>query len=166
MTDIKLNDVYSFKYDEEYLKKHKIFSPYHCFDGQLIVKDYDGELRLKDTFYSNSESFTLAELENKGTLTFKCNLDDVVSCNESDKMYYAEGDVIDLSYQHGCYKSFVRKKDAKRSKDVMCREIGKKMKEINDSVSHKLYDYARLYHLKELVERGEDLDKIYIPVLV
>lgn len=164
MTDIKLNDVYSFEFNEEYLKKHD--NPYHCFDGQLIVRDYDGELRLKDTFYSDSKSFTLEELEGMGTLTFRCNLDDVVDCRESDRMYYAEGDVIDLSYQHGCYKSFVRKKDAKRSKDVMCREIGKKMDEVKNSIRRHMEDYGRLYHLKELIERGEDLDKIYIPVLV
>ena len=32
----KVKDVFSFRYNEEETKKR--FEPYHCFDGQFIVK--------------------------------------------------------------------------------------------------------------------------------
>jgi superfamily II helicase len=159
--EIKLNDVYSFQFNEEYIKTH--FEPYHCFDGQLIVKNYNGELRLKDTYYSTSKYFTLEELQSVGTLTFKCNLNDVETCRESDKMYYAKEDIINLSYQRGCYKWFVKKKGAKRVKEVMLKEIGERMETINRKIKYSLDDYAKLYHLRELIEQGGDLDKIHIP---
>ena len=36
--EIKLNDVYKFRYHEE-VRNKKVFDPYWCFDGQLIVKE-------------------------------------------------------------------------------------------------------------------------------
>ena len=134
--EIKLNDIYIFRYNEMYLEK--IFMPDHCFDKQLVVKEKNGELYLEDTYWgfadSSNKKFTLEEILEKGTLTFICNLNSVVECREYDAQYYAGEDIFDLSYQHHCYQKYCIKKDAKRSaekmKDVLNEKITKSKFEI------------------------------------
>lgn len=159
--EYKEKDVFKFKFNEEYLKKHNY--PYHCFDGQLIVhKRQDGTLIFKDTYYSNSTYFTLEELEKVGTLEFVCNLDDVVDCSEYDKVYYDENDIINLSYQHNSYKWFVRKKDAKRSKEKMMETIKNKIEEKEREIRWLEDEIKRLKEKQERIENGEDISKITI----
>lgn len=158
--EIKLNDVYRFCYNDEW--KRKIFDPNWCFDGQLIVKERNGKLYLEDTYWNSGENktFTLEETLEKGTLTFICNLDDVVECRECDTQYYADEDVFDLSYQHYCYEKYYIKKDAKRSAEKMKYVL-------NDKIAKLEYDikwatsYVERYKKKlQEVENG-NLD-IYI----
>ena len=48
--DIKLNDVYKFRFKKEYAES--LHNPYHCFDDKLIVRaDENGELYLQDTYW-------------------------------------------------------------------------------------------------------------------
>lgn len=53
--DIKLNDVYRFRYREEMIKCK--FEPYWCFDSQLIVtQNKKRELFLVDTYWGFGNS--------------------------------------------------------------------------------------------------------------
>lgn len=113
--EIKINDVYSFRYNAEETKK--MFEPYHCFDGQLIVRESNkGGLILVDTYWSyDNRTFTLEEALSKGQLTFKFNIDDVQDLKLYDMDYYADEDIFDFSHQHGCYKRYVLRKGAEKS---------------------------------------------------
>jgi hypothetical protein len=135
---LRVNDVYSFRYNEHELKKR--FSPYHCFDGQLVAKQREnGEFYFVDTYRgSKYDKFTthgdmkrksIQQALGEGTLTFICNLDEVDEIKEYETVYFDDDDFYNLSYQSGCYKYFVKKKDAIRSKEKMLQSIKKKIEE-------------------------------------
>lgn len=161
--DIKTGDVFSFRYNEEYLNTH--YSPYHCFDGQLIasVDDNGGDIYLVDTYWSSgNKTFTLDKALKEGTLKFRFNINDVVNCYESDKAYYKDTDIFDFSYQHGCCKRFVRKKDAKRDKTVILKYLRKKVNELKSQLQYTERDLANAKEMIKDVEGGKDLDSVYI----
>lgn len=125
---LRLNDVYSFRWSPEYYKNNSY--PDHCFDGQFIIKQReDGELYFMDTYWaskhdgfkhwSSSRSYTLEQALKNGSVTYVCNLDDVEEIQKHDLIYYADEDLFDLSYQHGCYGYYVKKKGAVRSPEKM-----------------------------------------------
>lgn len=164
--DIKTGDVFSFRYNEKYVNTH--YSPYHCFDGQLIasVDDNGGDIYLIDTYWtSGNKTFTLDKALKEGTLKFRFNIKDVVDCYESDKAYYKDTDIFDFSYQHGCYKRFVRKKDAKRDKEVILNSLRKKVNELEFTLQYTKRDLATINELLKDVEEGKDLDSVHIPFL-
>lgn len=150
MRKLKVNDVYSFTYRPEVAKDK--FEPYHCFDGQLIVKQYDsGKFYLEDTYWtSNNRTFTRTEALKQGFLKFKCNLDDVDEIIQCDVIYYEDKDIVNLSHQHGCYKRFVLKKGAKRSKKKMLF-AAKKM--ISDHENKINYSSREIEQLKEKIKK-------------
>lgn len=126
--DLKINDVYSFYFNEEYRNKHSYSN--HCFDGQFVVKqEEDGEFYFLDTYWASKHdgfkhwgdhrTMSVENAIKNGTLKFICNLDDVEEIREHDMIYYADEDLFNLSYQHGCYKFFVKKKGAIRSAEKM-----------------------------------------------
>lgn len=149
---LRVNDVYSFRYNEHELKKR--FSPYHCFDGQLVVKKRNnGEFYFVDTYwgskydkfeaYSDMKRKSIEQALEEGTLNFICNLDDVDEIKEYEIVYYDDNDFHNLSYQSGCYKYFVKKKDAIRSKEKMLQSIKQKIEETEykrDSAIRSLED--------------------------
>ena len=157
---LKINDVYSFHFNEEYRKKHQYTG--HCFDGQFIVKQREnGELYFMDTYWaskhdgfkhwSDNRSMSLEDALTNGTLTFKCNLDDVDEIREHDLVYYSDDDLFDLSYQHGCYKFLVKKKGA-------VRDVVKMEKIILERISNCEY---KINSLKRDIERhNETLQKL------
>jgi hypothetical protein len=112
--NIKLNDVYKFKYNND-----DCLNKYHCFDGQLIVKqNTHGKLYLEDTYYIDSVGsriFTLEKALQEGTLTFFCNLDELEKCKKSDLSYYDNKDIFNLSYQHGYRSAYYKRKGSKKS---------------------------------------------------
>jgi hypothetical protein len=135
--EIKLNDVYKFRYNNNVSKS--MFDPYHCFDGQLVVrKNYDGGLCLEDTYWSyignvewqgdsSNRRFTLESALEQGTLTFICNMDDVEKCSQGDLDYYANEDLFDLSYQHDCYPRYFKRKRAEKSSIKMQKVLEEKI---------------------------------------
>jgi hypothetical protein len=140
---IKLGDVYNFSYNAEWSKK--IFDPRWCFDGQLIVKqDGEGELYLQDTYWgwddNEGKYFTLIEALNRGELTFVCNLNEVEKCNKRDMCYYADEDIFDLSYQHGCYENYYKKKNAVISHDKMEQVLKDKIEILEREIEYKKSD--------------------------
>lgn len=165
--NIKTGDVFSFRYNEEYVNTH--YSPYHCFDGQLRanVDDNGGDVYLIDTYWNSggNKTFTLDKALKEGTLKFRFNIYDVVDCYESDKAYYKDTDIFDFSYQHGCYKRFVRKKDAKRDKEVILNSLKLKILELESQLQYTKRDLANMNELLKEVEGGKDLNSVHIPFM-
>ena len=135
MKKIKINDLFEFRYDAEIAKE--MFSPYHCFDGQLVVKEREGgELYLEDTYWTTqNKCFTLKEALEVGKLTFICNLDEVETVHKMQFVYYEDKDTFDLSTQHGYSKKYAIKKDAKRSKTKMLKVVNDKIEESKREIS-------------------------------
>lgn len=155
--ELKLNDAYKFRYNEEWREKH----PYceHCFDGKLIVrKEKDGKLFLQDTYWggsSTSRTFTLDKALSQGELTFICNLDEVEKCREEDYKYYNDEDIFNLSSQEGCYKDFYIRKGAERSADKMKSTIKNK---IQKTISEIDFANSELERLDEKLKKVNDGD--------
>ena len=165
--EYKVNDVFKFRFNKSYIENCVVINPYHCFDGQLIVKDKgDGTLLFYDTYYSTPKYFTFEELNKIGTFKFVCNLDDVIDCSELDKRYYKEEDIIDLSYQHGYYKWFVKKKTAKRSREVMLEYIANAIAEDNRKIKNLKDDIERYKEKESLInDPNTNLEEIYLPII-
>lgn len=159
---LKLNDYYIFKYNEFEVKR--IFDPYHCFDGRLIVKEnHKKELILVDTYWlsSDNRTFTLERALNEGTLKFVCNLDEVEEIKQYDLIYYADEDLFNLSYQDGCYKRYAKRKGAVRSREKMLRIIKERISEAEYKLRSAQNSIEQLNKIFEEVKQG-DLNKIYI----
>jgi hypothetical protein len=160
----KVNDVFSFRYNEEETKKR--FEPYHCFDGQFIVKQREnGELYLMDTYWASKyDGFkhwsdykwkTIEDAQKQGTLTFICNLDEVEEIQEHDLQYYADEDLFNLSYQHGCCKFYVKRKGAKRSIDKMLQSIRQKIEDEHSKIRSAENSLKWLNETLKKIEAGD-----------
>ncbi len=150
--DIKVNDVYSFRYKDT----KDMFMPHHCFDGQLLVRQKDdGELFLQDTYWgwkdNENKRFTLERALECGILRYVCNLDDIEICTSYDLNYYNDEDLFNLSYQHGCYKRYCKKLGAKKS----ANKIEKVLKEKISSAENNIE-----FHKRELKFLNEKLEKL------
>jgi hypothetical protein len=153
---LKVNDVYSFRYNEEEIKKR--FEPYHCFDGQLVVKKrHDESLYLVDTYWGSGDNrvFSLEKALKEGTLTYKCNLDDVETIREHEFGYYADDDLFNLSHQHGCYKHYAKKKGVERSKEKMLETINKKISETEYEMDYAARNIISLNERKQKIIDGD-----------
>jgi hypothetical protein len=137
VTDITLRegDVFRFDYSpEEYAKARGDLR--WCFDGQLVVRG----ARLVDTYwglehgYSEGRSFTLAEAQARGTLTYVCNLSEVEPIRPDEYEHYADGDAFTLSHQNGCYKHFVKTRGAKKSVDKVMRLVHRRIDAAHEEV--------------------------------
>lgn len=159
---LKLNDYYTFRYNE--IETKRIFEPYHCFDGKLIVKEnHKKELILVDTYWlsSDNRTFTLERALNEGTLEFVCNLDDIEEIKQYELIYYADEDLFNLSYQHGCYKRYAKRKGALRSREKMLRIIKERISEAEYKLRSAQSSIEQLNKVYKEVEDG-DINKIYI----
>jgi metal-sulfur cluster biosynthetic enzyme len=157
--EIKVNDVYRFRYNEE--TKKKMFDSSWSFDGQLIVKEKNESLYLEDTYWNSSNViFTLEEILEKGTLTFVCNLDEVKEIREYDIQYYDDKDIFDLSYQHHCYIKYYIKNDTKRSIEKMRTILNEKIAKSKFEIAWETTQIKRNEEKLKELENG-NLD-IYI----
>lgn len=156
--EIKLNDVYRFRYNEFELERSSRDLNW-CFDGQLVVKKGNNGLYLEDTYWtSDNRCFTLEEALRKGVLEFVCNLDDVEECKEDPYNYYDDEDIFNLSYQHGCYKKIMVRKDAKKSKEKMKEVLEYKIAEAERQLKSVQYDIdIHKNKLKELENGNLDI---------
>jgi len=168
--EIKLNDVYSFQWNEKYYKEHH--DPNWCFDGQLIVRQREnGELYLADTYWGSchngkwgldgsSKTFMLEKLLKLGTLKFKCNLDDIELIERWELDYYDDKDLFDLSYQHRCYPRYFKRKCAEKSIEKMERVLKNKIESTERVIK---CDTDELQRLKDKLEKVQNGDiEIYI----
>jgi hypothetical protein len=152
--ELKLNDVYRFIYNAEWSKK--IFEPYWCFDGQLIVKEHNGQLYLEDTYWGSSENktFTLEDALRKGELTFICNLEDVEKIEKYNLDYYDDTDLFDLSHQHHCYEAFYKKKNAMKSAIKMEKVLIEKIQSLEHDIEYKKSELQRCKEKLEKIKMG------------
>lgn len=158
--EIKLNDVYRFRYNEDELERSSRDLKW-CFDGQLIVKEDSDGLYLEDTYWrSDNRCFVLEEALEKGTLEFVCNLDEAEECKEDPYNYYDDEDIFDLSYQHNSQKRIMVRKGAKRSKDKMKEVLEYKISESERQLKSVQYDIDIYKNKLKELENG-NLD-IYI----
>lgn len=136
MIEVKEGDVFWFSFNEVYRKKHSYTD--HCWDGQLVAKFSEARgMYFIDTYwaskhdgfthYQDVKNISIEDALKNGELSFLCNLNDVEEINERDLMYYSDEDVFNLSYQHRCYKYFVKKKGAARSQDKMIETLKAKI---------------------------------------
>lgn len=156
-TQLKVNDVFSFRYNESESKK--MFEPYHCFDGTLIVKETsNGELLLQDTYWgscSDSRVFAIDQANEKGELTFVCNLNEVQEIKEYEQEYYADEDLFILRIHAGYRNKFLLKKDAIRSKDKMIESLNKKLSEAEYDKNKAERNIAKYTRKIEQVNSGD-----------
>jgi hypothetical protein len=128
---LKIGDVYHFQWNtEEYKKTHDVN---WCFERTLVVmkyprwkeelNKYEYDVKLVDTYWGinrtdTNKSFTLDEIQKRGTLTYYCNLDEIEAINSYLTDEYDDEDLFRLSDQHACSDSCVyhfKKKGAKKS---------------------------------------------------
>jgi hypothetical protein len=161
MIEIKENDVYRFRFNEAELKKR--FEPWHCFDGKLVVfKNREGELRLRDTYWStgSSRAFTLDEVLKIGSIELICNADEVDPTDEFAYKYYEDDDIYDLSYQHRCCKRYALRRGAEKSKQKMLKTLYGKLSDTQHEIE---FAERQLETINENIQKveGGDLD-VYI----
>ena len=156
---MKVNDVYKFRYNEDYTKQN--FEPYHCFDGILVVRKGKNDLYFEDTFWSSDTSkFPITYFENKGDLTFLCNLDNVEEISEYYVKYY--DDVIILGMHKGYHTKYYIQKGQQRSKSKIIKEIEKKIFDDEETVKYALDRIERSKKLLEEINNGKNINEVYI----
>lgn len=146
---LKEGDVYRFRYSDEVRKQWRT-DPNWCFDGQLEVKNG----KLVDTYWRSSGDARVVKLT-EGAFVFVCNLNDVREIRESETLQYDEADVFNLSYQHGCYRRFVVRKDAKPSAERMLEEVRKKQAEVRAEIDYAIRTLGDLDVMRHQLESGD-----------
>lgn len=158
--EIKLGDVFRFQYTYQPGERDR----YWCFDGQLVATAHNGGIMLVDTYWCTSGSnrqFTQEEAEAKGTLKLVCNLNEVEEIKDGT-FYYDEKDVFDLSYQHNCYKRFMKRKGAPRSRDAMRAHLQGLIQKARADVSHAVSRCEFLAQSIHALDGASDLEKVWL----
>jgi len=152
--ELREGDVYQFHYSDDVRQKWRT-DPYWCFDGQVVVRS--GELC--DTYWGFSAGEPRVVRPDEGAMTFICNLGDVRDVKEYETRHYAEADVFNLSYQHGCYKRFAVRKDASRNQDRMLAEVEQRMSDLLSKLETEVrsvtHDFVRLGECRAKIQSGE-----------
>lgn len=154
---LKIGDVYNFNWNQsEYDKQAWGGALSHCFEGLLVVmevhrynqntKKYAKEIMLVDTFWginreADNKRFTLEEAQQKGSLEFYCNLNDIEKVERYYLDEYEDEDLFRLHYQHSCvegcvywYKNKKAKKSPRKKIEVLKRKIAVEKSSIDSSV--------------------------------
>lgn len=165
-TEIKIRQYDFFSFQEHGRTSH------HCWDGQLVAcTREDGSIYLADTYWASKYDkfqrggdrkwFKIEDVEDKGSLKFICNLDDVEEIRKEEMAYYAEDDVFNLSYQHNCYGFFVKKKGAEKSQASMIELAKYKLQEAIGKKSSAEAAIVRLNDVLKKIEEGDTTVLIY-----
>lgn len=146
-------DVYNFTYSDAERARTRMDLNW-CFDGQVVVRNG----RLCDTYWGFNSGESRIVTPEQGTLTFVCNLNDVIEIQHYQTRRYDDADVFNLSHQHGCHKLFVRRKDAQPSATKMLAQIDDRMREVRHeaerAVRSALCDIELLTAQRAKVEAG------------
>lgn len=155
---IREGDVFRFSYSEAERKKAGGYDLNWAFDGKVVMRDG----KLCDTYWGYSNGDPRIVRPDQGELTFICNLNDVRDVREYETLQYDEADSFNLSYNHGCNKRFVVRKDAKPSAARMLDEVRKKehavRQEMESAVRHGATTLVQLGEMRAQLEVG-DLSK-------
>lgn len=156
---MKVNDVFRFQYHVVEGERDR----YWCFDGKLIARPDGDGIRLVDTYWTSGDgrSFTPEEAEKRGVLTFVCNLDEVEAVEEYEVPNYAPENIFNLSYQHGCYKRFVKRKGAAHSRDAMLKHLGEQMEKAKRDLNSAAWSIERIARDIERVRTATDLERMW-----
>ena len=152
----KENDVFNFRYKPDIAKKY--ISPYHCFDGTLIVKRYDKDnLYLEDTYWGSGDSrtFTTDKVIEKGELTFLCNLDEMVDIKEHETLYYDDVNIVKMFIHAGYRNRFLIKKDVQRSQAKMIQSIKQKIEDVHSKIKSAENSLKRHNETLNKIEAGD-----------
>ena len=159
-------DVFRFSFSPEELQVRS--EPHHCFDAQLVYRA-DRDL-FYDTYWNgrsvmgagqpsgSGRVWTAEEVQRLGTLRFVCNLNDVVTMHEHERINYAPEDVFDLSYQHGCYTFWVKRRDAPLNQVVMLAELDRRIERAESAVQSASRDLAYQHAQRDRLVSGQFLE--------
>jgi hypothetical protein len=159
--DVMEGDVFHFSYSENEIKRHGYYTLKHCFDGQLEAKKLGDKLILADTYWNTDKrQGAVDEWLKRGTLVFRFNLNEVEPLEHYNLDYYDDFDIFDFSYQSGCYKRFMLRKGAQKSKKKMLAVIEQRNKDIQSNIDILQY---RLNVLRENLVKieADKLDEVY-----
>lgn len=159
--EIKINDVYRFRYNPEHVKK--LHSPYHCFDGLLKVRQSDKGLILVDGYWSSDNKwFTLGDALKQGELEFICNLDEVEQINKYESKYYNEKDIFILPYHSGYHTMYLKRKGAEKCRETIMKQLEAKIQKAKSDLesAKRSLEWAEKDYERALKE--EDINKIYL----
>ncbi len=154
---LKIGDVYLFQWNQEQWDKQSYNgSLNHCFEGLLVVMEghtwnretekYDKGLMLIDTYWGvnreeNNKRFSLKEAQEKGSLEYYCNLNEIEEIKNYNLDDYADEDLFRLHDQHACvercvywYKKRGAKKSPQKKIEVLRGKINKEKSSIEYSV--------------------------------
>lgn len=156
--EIRPNDVFRFRYHEDEKREWGWDGRYHCFDGTLKadVRD-DGSITLRDTFWGDSTSrcFTPEEAQQKGALTFVCNLDEVDPIKEHNTVYYDDEDVFTLYIHSGYQNEYYLRRGAERSPEKMRAVLMQQEESAKLAISSAERDLETIAHKRQLLEEGD-----------
>ena len=162
--EVKPGDVYRFRYHN--MNGQSYTDRYWCFDGQLIADMRNGEIVLKDTYWSFGEGgegrrFTLEEAVREGSLEFICNLKDLEPAQSHEVRYYDAADLFDLSYQSRCYAKLMKRKGAKKSREAMYKALSADRREAEESLRAAVSKLEWIARTRQVVEDAADVEKLY-----
>lgn len=160
ISTIKEGDVFYFRWKP--LPNNSLYHGYDrmwAFDGQLVAKkDRHNNIYLEDTYWMNSNDggrFTPEEAFEKGDMTFIFNIHDYDEISQHDLVYYDNADYVDFSKQKGCYKCYMLKKGAVRSKAKMLKVLEEKEKDANYSIERAQREIVSIKENRTKIENGD-----------
>ncbi len=145
-------DVFHFRYSQAEWKRANGHDLNWCFDGQVVFR----KGQLCDTYWGY-DSFSEQRIvkPEQGELTFICNLAEVEPIREYETLHYAEADVFNLSYNHGCHRKFVIRKGAQPSAERMLEAVRAKEAETRREIESSVRTMGDLAVLRHRLESGD-----------
>lgn len=111
---LREGDVYRWSYVED--GDDRPWGRYHCKSQIGIVSDG----RLRDTYWHSGSDITFGSDDlSRIKLTFLGNLNDLEKCDESNRDYYDDADIVNLNHPNSTKGNFYIRKGAQRSATKM-----------------------------------------------
>jgi len=160
---IRENDVFKFRYSPK--KEQGWDSRTHCFEGYLVARKSDDELRLVDTYWGIkgdgrvlSQEQIDEEVKNGGSFEFYFNLDDVEAIPDYEERNYSRDDLFRISEQHACVPRCIfhfKRKGAERSQERMLEEVNEQIRKVKSEIESKTHRLEQLAGTRAKLEAGD-----------
>jgi hypothetical protein len=162
MTEIKDGDIFRWRYKDEQPEHRREWGRYHCKSQIAIAKG--GSLR--DTFWfgggSDNATWSYDDAEQKLELTHLGNFFDLERRSEHEAMYYADADCVNLNHANSSKGNFYIRKGAARCREKMRATARERIEQSEREISFAQDRLTRTRELLAAIERGDDLDKVYL----